>query len=481
MNLLHSTQRPLAALVAVLTLVGCSGLRPTQPEPPSSQAPAAPAKWQAPTPAAQAAAGLALPAANPWPSLDAGVLPSLIAAAQLANPGLAAATARIELARAARVAAAGALSPQLDAVGALSQGRSVAKGPVTGTQSVGLMAGWELDLFGGRRAAADAASARLTDATLLWHALRTSVAAEVASTYVGLRACEAQLDTLRDDARSREQSSALTEQSLKAGMVAPANAALARASAAQGRTQVAQQHAACEGLVKALVSLTALEESFLRQQLNPGRARQPLPPAQQVRAVPADLLQQRADVLAASRQLEAAAFDVSARTAEQRPRVSLSGSIGAMRLEAGGITNSGATWSLGPLSVSIPLFDGGARRAQVQAARALYDSAVVQLQGQLRGAVREVEEALVQMNSVAERERDAEAAARDFESNFRAAESRWRGGVGSLFELEDARRVALAAKGALVELQRERATAWISLVRALGGGFSITDSGPARS
>ncbi|MDE2615177.1 MAG: RND transporter, partial [Burkholderiales bacterium] len=55
-------------------------------------------------------------------------------------------------------------------------------------------------------------------------------------------------------------------------------------------------------------------------------------------------------------------------------------------------------------------------------------------------------------------------------------ESRYRGGLASLFELEDARRTAVAAQSALIELQRERVAAWISLYRTLGGGWNAADT-----
>jgi outer membrane protein TolC len=108
----------------------------------------------------------------------------------------------------------------------------------------------------------------------------------------------------------------------------------------------------------------------------------------------------------------------------------------------------------------------------VVAAAAAYDDAVQQYAAALRGAVREVEDALVALDASAARRADAQAAAADFESALKAADARQRGGLASLFELEDARRNALAARGALIDLDRERATAWVSLARALGGGWS---------
>ena len=142
-----------------------------------------------------------------------------------------------------------------------------------------------------------------------------------------------------------------------------------------------------------------------------------------------------------------------------------------MAFRAGGETQSGAVWSLGPLSITLPLLDGGARAAATAAARAGHEEALAQYRAQVRRAVREVETSLVTLNATALRQTDADAAARDFELAFRATEARQRGGLGSVFELEAARRNALQAQSALLELQRERVDAWISLYRALGGGW----------
>jgi outer membrane protein, multidrug efflux system len=90
----------------------------------------------------------------------------------------------------------------------------------------------------------------------------------------------------------------------------------------------------------------------------------------------------------------------------------------------------------------------------------------------LRTAVREVEEALVALQSTADRDADAQVATEGFATSFRATEARFKGGLASLYELEDARRSAVQAQVALIDLQRERSTAWISLYRALGGGWS---------
>jgi outer membrane protein TolC len=198
-----------------------------------------------------------------------------------------------------------------------------------------------------------------------------------------------------------------------------------------------------------------------------------------------EVLAQRPDLYIAEHDLAAASADVSQARAQRLPRVSLSGSLSAARFESGGLSGNGSLWSIGPLAVSLPLFDGGTRAANVDAARARYDEAASTYRAKLRGAVREVEEALVQLQSTASRSEDARIAAEGFDASYRAADARFRGGLASLFDLEDARRSATQAHSQLIELQRERVGAWIALYRALGGGWrpaqtqvSVIDTAP---
>ena len=148
-------------------------------------------------------------------------------------------------------------------------------------------------------------------------------------------------------------------------------------------------------------------------------------------------------------------------------------------MHSGGASNDAQTWSIGPLAVTVPLFDGGRRAANVEATRARYDEAVAQYASRVRQAAREVEEALVNLESARLRMEDARTAADGFRSSFAATQARYRSGLGSLVELEDARRTALAAETALVSLQRERVAAWIALYRAVGGGWARPDAAPA--
>ena len=149
----------------------------------------------------------------------------------------------------------------------------------------------------------------------------------------------------------------------------------------------------------------------------------------------------------------------------------LSGSIGRLNSQtaAGGLTVD--TWSVGPLSVSLPVFDAGRRSALVDAARARHEDAVQQHKAVVRRAVREVEEALSALDTTARQERDARLALEGARSVLKAVQQREARGLASALQADEALRAALSAEATWLDLQRSRLGAWISLYRAAGGGW----------
>ncbi len=457
-------------------LGGCAAFGIDAAPPSAAQLAAlAPPQWYAPTAHQGEVAELSLW----WQQFDDPLLAHLVDDAERVSPTVSSARARIAQSHADRVATGASLLPRLDASASAQRGVYDSSGAIATSSGGSLAASWELDLFGGVRASRDAAQARLKGSQALWHDARVSVAAEVATQYIALRACEAQSIQVQIDADSRAETARLTDLTARAGFESPANAALARASAAQGHAQLTQQRAQCDSDIKGLVALTGTAEPTLRDALSPARGVIAQPREIAVPAMPAALLQQRPDLASAERTLVATAADITARQAERLPRIQLAGSIGTTRYRSsapsgfvGGISGSGTTWSVGPVSVSLPIFDGGTRRATDEAARAAYADATAQYSATLRRAVQEVERALITLQSSADRQADAEVAASGFADSLRATEARFRSGIGNLFELEDARRSAVQAQTTLIDLRRERVTAWVSLYRALGGGWT---------
>ncbi len=465
----HPRHSLAAAGAASLLLGACSAFAPPVPLPDTTAPPLdAPPAWLAPAPPAERQAALR----EWWKQFDDPVLLQLIDAAQAASPDIAAAASRIEQARASSVAAGALLLPALNANASAQTGRSDLATPRLSYGTANLQASWELDLFGANQAGRDAAVARLQGAQATWYATRVAIAAEVGASYNALRSCEALVLQTEADARSRAETARLTELAAKAGLSAPANAALARASAAQGRSLLTGQQMQCELLLKSLVALSALDESELRQRLAPRQALLPVPAGIAVHSVPAAALMQRSDLLAAEREVVAAAEDTAQSQALRYPRVAITGLVGPGWLRVENMSTTGSLWTIGPVQVSLPLFDGGTRVANVVAARARYDEAVSVYRGRVREAVREVEAALITLDSSARRVEDTRISIEGFEASLKAADARFRGGLGSLFDLEDARRSALVAHSTLIGLQSDQVAAWINLYRALGGGWS---------
>lgn len=311
-----------------------------------------------------------------WRQFDDPLLADLVAAAERSAGRLADARARVAAARASVANARGALLPTTDRLISGSRGVS---GPdeidVAEIASVGRFS-WEIDVFGSGRAGKRAALAELESAELDWHGARTVLAAETATTYVSLRACEAQAALAADDAESRAATAGLAAESVASGLESPANRELAEASAAKGRLDLARQRLACERDVKALVALTGIDEPLLRATLDARTGQVPTPAVFGVASIPAAALAQRPDVARAERAVVAASARSRQARAARWPRIALNGNVGRTRIETDGIGVRSSTWDVGPLSIVLPEFDAGRRKANVAAAAARHQAAV---------------------------------------------------------------------------------------------------------
>lgn len=473
-----------------MVMAGCAANAP-----PPTVAVAAPPQWYAAVPKAASGSAAITPASSLphngsltsmsqwWEQQNDALLVEMISAAQIVSPSVITARSNILQAQAAKTTSAAALLPTVDAVGGISRSRSAPQNrttaaPIINAGQYGLQTVWEIDLFGQNEASLRADSERLLGTEAVWHEARILVAAEVASQYYGFRACEQLLAVTSADARSRFETSRLTGLLTQAGFGAPATAALARATAAEGNSRITQQRAECDLSIKGMVALTGWSEPDLRQKM----AQSPVVTVQQgiadVSSVPAEVLAQRPDVFNAARQLNAASFEVGSARAQRYPRLSISGSIAGNQAKSRGFSQRFSTWSVGPVALTVPLFDGGAADANVDAAKARYEEAAGKYRGVVRQAVREVEEALVNLQSTADRGGDTVVAADGYRASFAGTEARYKAGLASLVELEEARRVLLAAQSAVVLLERERRNAWIALYKALGGGWSTAAPHP---
>jgi NodT family efflux transporter outer membrane factor (OMF) lipoprotein len=375
------------------------------------------------------------------------------------------------------VATAANVLPTLDAnvSGTRSQqagGQSGFNTGATDTYQASIQAAWEIDILGANKVLMAAATRREQASQSAWHDARVSVAAEVATAYFNQRFCVMQTALYAVDVSSKAETARLTAIAHQAGFSALGTLTLARASLADAAQQLKAQQAQCDIGVKALVALTNWEESALRLKLT----ETPFKLNNQahlfaIAEVPANVIAQRPDIDQAESELVIAMADVKTAQVARLPRVSLSGSIGWQRLTTVGFESNGETWSLGPLTITLPLFDGGKRKADQALAETKYEEQAMVYQSKVRAAVQEVETALVNLHSTQQRVVDLETAIQQYQQALQATEHRYHAGFANLIEVEESRRYALQAQLNQVSLQQSRNNAWISLYRAVGGGW----------
>ena len=459
---------PRFARYRTLTLLHCALLSACTAVGPSYQAPATEqlltsSQWQA----AEPHGGNTGELLTWWKRLQDTSLNALLQSAEANNPSLQKAAANIALARANVSTTRASYQPTL--TGSASARRSNTLGTAQTTTTGALDASWEIDLFGSVRRSAESADALLQARQADWHDARVSLAAEVASDYVTYRACQLTLQTMQSSADSTQATARITQRSLQAGMTSRADADLANASAASASASAIAQQAECDVTIKVLVTLTGLAEPALRQLLDAQPPQLPATDSLTVHTLPVELLSQRPDLVSAERALAAASAKIGVAEADRYPRLSLTGSLSRSRTDGADTT----PWSFGP-SLSLPLLNGGAKRAAVDSAQAGYNLALATYQQSVRTAVQEVEQNLIRQDGAERRTADVRRSAEGYRRYATSVEANWRAGGDSLLNLEVARRNAISAEQTLIAVQRDQLLYGIALYKAVGGGWSVS-------
>lgn len=407
-----------------------------------------------------------------WGRFDDETLTVLIRATLDHHPSLEGALAAIEVARAnVTMQQAGALG-KVDAAGKVSRSgnhRYPADVEKT-TLGTAVDAVWELDLFGRVKRATEEAQAKVAARQADWYGLRVSLAAEVATLTTEWRGCIRLRESLDAELSSREKTEKMTESSVQAGLSAPSDGALARAGVAETRSQRTLQQASCDLVIKGLVALSGLEEGRVRHDLESGGSKWPKVARFVVTVVPAKLLAQRPDLASAEEELVAANAAVGVAKGAWYPRFSLLGSVGIGIIKLGSANVDNQPWSFGP-ALTLPVWDGGVRDATLRSAEGRRQIALASYRLAVQTAVREVESAMVNLTGTVHRTEDARKAASGYAAYFSASEENWRKGGLSLLSLEEARRKHIAAQRAVIQLERMEVQQWITLYKALGGGW----------
>lgn len=194
----------------------------------------------------------------------------------------------------------------------------------------------------------------------------------------------------------------------------------------------------------------------------------PLPPL--APGLPSQLLENRPDIVAAERALQAANARIGAARAMFFPRIALTTMAGTASADLDGLFASGSrAWTFAP-SVSLPLFDGGRRQANLELAQVQREQALNQYQQTIESAFRDVADALAAGRWLDEQLQTLRATEGTLTERARLAGRRYEAGAARYFEVLDAERDLLATQQQVVQAEHALLTARLRLYAALGGG-----------
>ena len=456
--------RGLTVAVASALLAGCMTVGPDYTAPPVQ-----PVQLQG---TADPAFSSVSPVADWWSQFNDPVLTQLMHGALAGNLDLRIAMARVRMARAAFTEQRLDQLPHVSAGGSQDRRKQPDAGQggervFSETYQLGFDAGWELDLFGRQRRAAEAARADLGAERDNLLDAQVTVAAEVARNYFELRGTQKRIAVARQTLVNLRDTQQLTETRWKLGA---------------GSELDVQSSRARLKAIEADIPLLEVSEVQSRHRLSVllGQRPEALDALLQPREVPAfaqalplgdttDLLRRRPDVRAAERRLAAATARVGVATADLFPRISVSGFVGFLGGDANGLVNgSNKAWSLTP-SISWAAFDFGTVRARLRASKAQADGVAAEYEKTVLLALEDTENALTryakEQSRLAIIAEQAEAARRA----EALAQIQYREGSQDFLALLDAQRNQLAADDALAAAEATVNVNVVSVYKALGG------------
>ncbi|WP_432260657.1 efflux transporter outer membrane subunit [Cupriavidus sp. TMH.W2] len=464
--------RSSAAIVAVpLLFAGCISMAPPYDRP------AAPVRDAWP---ADATARATLPAAEVgWRDFYADPeLQALIAKALDNNRDLRIAAARLAQAYAAYGIQRADLYPWIGVAADGSRARvpgdlNLTGRPLISSQyqlGVGLST-WEIDLWGRLRNLKDSALQNYLATGASQRAVTLSIVTQVAQTYLAIRELDERIALAGQTIDSRSESLRIFTRREQVGSASKLELTevttlyqQARALGTQLEQDRATQKHALEVLVGAPVevkpAIGRVADAELMRGIDAG--------------LPSELLENRPDIVAAEYQLKAAHADIGAARAAFFPRVTLTGFAGTASADLNGLFGGGSgAWSFAP-SISVPLFQGGRLRSNLDLAEARRVEAVVQYEKTIQGAFRDVADALSAQRWLAEQVDILQITQAAQAERRRLAKLRYDHGAAAFLEVLDAERDLLAIEQQAVQSRRALLASRVSLYAALGGGTAVS-------
>ena len=453
-----------ASTAALLALTGCTTLAPAVP-PPSVPIPAA---WSEADPA---------PISNDlseyWQLVGDPLLARYVEQAIDANRELAQGLARLDQAQAQLDQARASYLPTIDASGGVR--REVGDFSRDGVLlSAGADAAWEADLFGRISGNVAASAADLAASGFSLADLQRLIVGQVALTTIDARAIAQQLAIARDTLAFQDDNLQIARWRVQAGLVSSLDVEQARAQRAQTAATIPALESALAATANSISTLIGEPPgAVLAELLATEPAPVPNPVALAGFAPPAEVLRRRPDVRAAEASLIASTERIGIARAQLLPLVRLTGTIGANPATLGSLFDviTGGLFA----GVNQLIFDGGRTRAQIEGAEAAARGALAAWEQRILFALEEVESAAVARRAAQERVAINEEAVDAARNSAILARSQYQAGLADFRTLLTAENQLLAARNQLVSAEADRASAFVRLTQALGGGWNEAD------
>jgi len=458
---------------AALLLAGCANYRGLSTEGESLDAQT--------LKAGQSLQGITLsPAAWPqrdwWTSLGDSELDALINEALRDSPDMQIASARAHQASAAAMGADAARMPNVNAQASVSRSRLARDqdplgqgGAYSTLRSAQLGFDYSFDLWGGERAAWESALGQARAAEVDRQAASLTLAANVARAYSDLGQAYIVRDLAQEDVKRTQEMLDLGQRRLQSGIDSEYQYQQTESLAASSQEQLIDAE---KRLQSARVAMAVLlgkgpdrgNEIARPAVLQPSAVALPS-------SLPAELLGRRPDLVAARWRVEAASKNIEAGKAQFYPNLNLTAAAGTQSLLGDSLFGAPSRFFNIAPAVSLPIFDGGRLRADLDGRDADYDLAVAQYNKSLIGALNDVSDTINQLQAIA-RQIVAQQRATDVsQQSYNTAVQRFGSGIGNYLDVLTIEQQLLQSQRQLASLNAEQIDLSIQLMQALGGGY----------
>jgi NodT family efflux transporter outer membrane factor (OMF) lipoprotein len=419
------------------------------------------------------------PAIDWWSAYGDPQLDRLITEALAGSPTLVEAQARMRRAVAGTRVARAAGLPSFTANGGIAEARQseyqgippqfVPKGYI-GTGNASLNFNWELDFWGKNRASVAAATSDAQAAAAEAAEARLMLSTSVAASYADLARLYAERDVAARTIESQNQTSAQVTDRVNNGLAALAEQREAEAEPLQSQAELT---AIDEQISLVRDEIAALLGQGPDRGLGMTRPAATVPTAFGLPArLPAELIGRRPDIVAARWRAEAAASRIKRDKAAFYPNINLVGLIGLSALPLHDLTKNGSeVGSIGP-ALTLPIFEGGLLRADLEGSEAARDEAIATYDAAVVEALRQVADVATSFRSLSVQLSQSRAALASSEDAYRMAGVRYGTGLSTYSALLQVEQRVLLRRRAVADLQARAFALDVALVRALGGGFS---------